>query len=99
MTTSIEKIRELLAERPSEDVAKALKEWRIQEGFSQTAAAVRLGVSPRTFQGWELGRPMPYPELLHIPALIPTNAPSRYSLVQSDFPREFDQVIQFVSPP
>lgn len=64
VTISIEKMRELLALPPTENTARALKEWRAQEGLSQTEAAIRLGVPVRTPQGWELGRPMPYPRLL-----------------------------------
>ena len=41
-----------------------LKNWRSQERLSQSEAADRLRVSVRTLQGWELGRPMPYPQLL-----------------------------------
>jgi transcriptional regulator with XRE-family HTH domain len=93
---SIEKARELLAQPPSDDTAKALKEWRAQTGYSQTEAAIRLGVPVRTLQGWELGRPMPYPALLQRAVSIHARPADRYSLVQSDFPREFAEFIDFV---
>ena len=96
VTISIEKIRELLAQPPTEDTARALKEWRAQKCLSQTEAAIRLGVPVRTLQGWELGRPMPYPRLLQRAANIPVRPADRYSVVQSDFPREFAEFIDFV---
>lgn len=74
----------------------ALKEWRARTGYSQLEAAIRLGVPVRTLQGWELGRPMPYPALLHKAMSIPAQPADRYSLVQSDFPREFAEFIDFV---
>jgi DNA-binding transcriptional regulator YiaG len=57
----------------TDDVAHMLKMWRGQEGLSQSEAAAHLGVSVRTLQGWELGRPMPYPRILRS-ALLNTNA-------------------------
>jgi transcriptional regulator with XRE-family HTH domain len=96
MSISIEKARELLAHPPSIDTARALKEWRAQAGYSQTEAAIRLGVPVRTLQGWELGRTMPYPTLLQRAAGFSARSADRYSLVQSDFPREFAEFIDFV---
>jgi hypothetical protein len=90
MAPPIEKLRELLSRPPTDDTAKLLKEWRAQAGYSQSEAAIRLGVPVRTLQGWELGRPMPYPSLL------PTRPHDRFSLVQSEFPREFAEFIDFV---
>jgi transcriptional regulator with XRE-family HTH domain len=96
MRISVEKVRELLARPPSIDTPRALKEWRAQAGYSQTEAAIRLGVPVRTLQGWELGRTMPYPTLLQKAACFPARSADRYSLVQSDFPREFAEFIDFV---
>jgi transcriptional regulator with XRE-family HTH domain len=93
---SIEQLRKLLAQPPTEDTARGLKEWRAQKGLSQTEAAIALGVPVRTLQGWELGRPMPYPLLLQRATNIPIRPADRYSLVQSDFPREFAEFIDFV---
>jgi hypothetical protein len=50
----------------------------------------------RTLQGWELGRPMRYPALLHKAMNIPARSADQDSLVQSDFPREFAEFIDFV---
>jgi transcriptional regulator with XRE-family HTH domain len=93
---SVKKVRELVGQPPSGDTAKALKEWRAQTGYSQVEAAIRLGVPVRTLQGWELGRPMPYPALLRRAVAIPSRPADRFSLVQSDFPREFAEFIDFV---
>jgi transcriptional regulator with XRE-family HTH domain len=90
---SIEQLRRLLTQPPNDNTARALKEWRAHLGMSQAEAAIRLGVSRRTLQGWELGRPMPYPQLLQR-TVGGTRDP--YSLVQSEFPREFAEFIDFV---
>jgi transcriptional regulator with XRE-family HTH domain len=95
--TSVEEVRRLLTQPLSDDTAKVLKRWRAQTGYSQVEAAIRLGVSVRTLQGWELGRPMPYPALLHRAVSVPARSMNEYSLVQSDFPREFAEFIDFVS--
>jgi DNA-binding transcriptional regulator YiaG len=50
----------------SRNVAKLLTDWRAQARLSQSQAADVLGVSVRTLQGWEAGRPMPYPRLLEL---------------------------------
>jgi transcriptional regulator with XRE-family HTH domain len=95
MVSRIEKFQALLAQ-PTTDLPRVLKGWRIQEGLSQTEAASQLGVSVRTLQGWESGRPMPYPGLVQR-ALIGTTRPKeQYSLGQSDFPKEFAEFIDFV---
>ncbi len=65
-------------------------------GILQIEAAIRLGVQVRTLQGWELGRPMPYPVLLQRASGIPLQAEARPSLTQADFPREFAEFIDFV---
>jgi DNA-binding transcriptional regulator YiaG len=56
----------LLAQPPTDDVAPMLKAWREHAQLSQTEAADRLGVSVRTLQGWEFGRPMANPRLLRV---------------------------------
>jgi hypothetical protein len=43
-----------------------------------------------------MGRPMPYPALLHKAAGIPSRAANQYALVQSEIPREFAEFIDFV---
>ena len=96
MSISIEALRKLLARPSAEDTANALKAWRAQEGFSQTEAAIRLGVSVRTLQGWEIGRPMPYPTLLRSGVNIEARAAHPHTLAQSDFPRELAQFIDLI---
>lgn len=51
---------------PSRNVAKLLTDWRAQARLSQSQAADMLGINVRTLQGWEQGRPMPYPRLLEL---------------------------------
>ena len=96
MSITIEEIQRLLTHAPSKDTAEALKQWRAQMAYSQPEAAIRLGVPLRTLQGWELGRPMPYPALLQ--RAVPTVARpmNRYALSQAEFPREFAEFINFV---
>ncbi len=96
MALQIEELRRLLAQPPAHDTANALKAWRELERLSQTEAAIRLGVSVRTLQGWELGRPMPYPSLLQRGVSIGARTAAPYSLTQSDFPREFAEFVEFV---
>jgi transcriptional regulator with XRE-family HTH domain len=96
LTVSLEELRKPLAQPPTEDVATVLKGWRAQEGLSQTEAAIRLGVSARTLQGWELGRPMPYPQLLQGAVGIRAHVTDRYGLELSEFPREFAEFIGFI---
>jgi transcriptional regulator with XRE-family HTH domain len=96
MTILLEELRKLLAQPPAEDGARVLKAWRAQEGLSQTEAAIRLGVSARTLQGWELGRPMPYPQLLQRAVGIRAQVTDRYGLELSEFPREFAEFIGFI---
>jgi hypothetical protein len=55
-----------------------------------------LGVSLRTLQGWEAGRPMPYPTLLQRPVDITVRSKDRSGLTQSQFPREFAAFIDFL---
>jgi len=95
MRFSVADVRRLLANPPTVATADALKEWRSRNGYSQIEAAIRLGVPVRTLQGWELGRPMPYPLLLQRASGIPLQAEVRPSLTQADFPREFAEFIDF----
>ena len=46
------------------EVPAMLKAWRERANLSQSVAAQMLGVSQKTYEGWEQGRPMPYPKLL-----------------------------------
>jgi DNA-binding transcriptional regulator YiaG len=96
VTISVEELRRLLTQPLSDNTRKVLKEWRARMGYSQVEAAIRLGVPVRTLQGWEAGRSMPYPTLLHRAVSIHGRAADQYSLVQSDFPREFAEFIDFV---
>jgi len=96
MTMSIEELRRLLASPPTIATANALKEWRTLNRYSQAEGAIRLGVPLRTLQGWELGRPMPYPDLLQRASGVPLQAEDRPALTQSDFPREFAEFIDFL---
>ena len=44
-----------------------LKSWRAALGLTQGAAAAALGVSRRTYEGWEAGRtPTEQPSLLEL---------------------------------
>jgi transcriptional regulator with XRE-family HTH domain len=96
MSITIEELQRLLTHCPSKDTAKALKEWRTQMDYSQAEAAIRLGVSLRTLQGWELGRPMPYPALLQRAVPSVAQPMNRFALSQAEFPREFAEFIDFV---
>lgn len=51
------------AEETAELAAK-LKSWREAADLSQSRAAAMLGVPRRTYEGWEVGRRMPYPRIL-----------------------------------
>jgi transcriptional regulator with XRE-family HTH domain len=92
----LEELRKLLAQPPTDDISRTLKEWRTREGISQTEAAIRLGVSARTLQGWELGRPMPYPQLLRGVVGIRARVTDRYGVELSEFPRELAEFIGFI---
>lgn len=48
------------------NTAHIIKAWRAELGLSQSRAAALLGVNLRTYQGWENGRPFPYPEILRL---------------------------------
>jgi transcriptional regulator with XRE-family HTH domain len=96
MALSTEELRRLLNRPAGSDIANALKEWRFQLGYSQPEAAIHLGVSLRTLQGWEAGRPMPYPSLLQRPIDITARPTDRLGLLQSEFPREFVSFIDFL---
>jgi transcriptional regulator with XRE-family HTH domain len=99
MPVSTEELRALLSRPLTGDVAPALKEWRAHCGFSQAEAAIHLGVSLRTLQGWEAGRPMPYPTLLQRTVDITARARDQFGLTQSQFPREFAAFIDFLGAP
>lgn len=43
-----------------------LKSWRAALGLTQAGAAAALGVSKRTYEGWEAGRPPEQPSLLEL---------------------------------
>jgi transcriptional regulator with XRE-family HTH domain len=78
----------LLAQAPTDDVASMLKAWRDHEGLSQSEAAKRLGISVRTLQGWEFGRPMAYPRLLRAAIESDVDAKAqRYALTLRDAAR------------
>lgn len=96
MPISVEELRQLLRRPRTDDVAQTLKEWRAHHGYSQAEAAAQLGISVRTLQGWEAGRPMPYPTLLQ--RAVDTTAPAheQQGLGQSQFPREFAGFIDFI---
>jgi len=96
MSITTEEAQRLLTHPPSKDTAEALKEWRAQMAYSQAEAAIRLGVPLRTLQGWELGRPMPYPALLQRAVPMVGRPMNRYALSQAEFPREFAEFIDFV---
>jgi transcriptional regulator with XRE-family HTH domain len=96
LAISLEELRRLLAQPLTENISRVLKEWRAREGLSQTEAAIRLGISVRTLQGWELGRPMPYPQLLQGAVGIRTHVTDPYGLELSEFPKELAEFINFV---
>lgn len=41
-----------------------LRAYRLRHGWSQSEASAATGVPPRTWQGWEAGRPLPKARLL-----------------------------------
>ena len=96
MPATIEEVQRMLTQAPAKDTAEALKAWRAQMAYSQAEAAIRLGVSLRTLQGWEMGRPMPYPTLLQRAVPTVAHPMNRYALSQAEFPREFAEFIDFV---
>jgi DNA-binding transcriptional regulator YiaG len=96
MIKRTDSVGQLLAQPEANDAARILKAWRRQERLSQAEAAARLGVSVRTLQGWELGRPMPHPNLLQIGTTVSTRPTEPFTLGQSEFPREFARFIDFV---
>ena len=44
----------------SAELSDRLKYWRKRNKLSQNAAALQLGMSPRTLQEWEQGRAIPH---------------------------------------
>jgi len=45
--------------RSKDEIALALVAWRKRNKLSQSAAALKLKISPRTLQEWEQGRATP----------------------------------------
>jgi DNA-binding transcriptional regulator YiaG len=48
-----------LAKKSGSEISAALRAWRGRHKLSQTKAALKLKVSPRTLQEWEQGRATP----------------------------------------
>lgn len=46
-------------QRPKNEIAMALVNWRRRNKLSQSKAALKLKISPRTLQEWEQGRAAP----------------------------------------
>jgi hypothetical protein len=95
MVEQADSVGRLVTQPGTNDAARILKAWRRHERLSQASAAARLGVSVRTLQGWELGRPMAHPRLLQIGTTMsrPSDA---FTLGQSEFPHEFARFVDFV---
>jgi DNA-binding transcriptional regulator YiaG len=49
-----------VANEKKSEISVALRGWRRRHKLSQTQAALKLKVSPRTFQEWEQGRATPH---------------------------------------
>lgn len=60
------KARNALAAMTPDTANAMLAAWRREKNLSQSDAAMMLGVSVRTYEGWEQGRPMPYPRILSL---------------------------------
>jgi transcriptional regulator with XRE-family HTH domain len=73
-----------------------LKSWRARERLSQAEAAAVLRVSVRTLQGWESGRPMPYPDVLQAALTRSKRSADPFLLAQSEFPRQFAGFVNFI---
>lgn len=76
--------------------ARILKSWRARERLSQAEAAALLRVSVRTLQGWERGRPMPYPDLLQAALTGSMRPADPFLLAQSEFPRQLAGFVDFI---
>jgi DNA-binding XRE family transcriptional regulator len=88
------KLERLLQEPASDDVSDLLKLWRETQALTQTCAAEILGVAPRTLQGWELGRPMPFPRLLQGAIFSHTNSKSGRTIFLNNLPKKIGARIQ-----
>lgn len=98
MALIADELRQPPPSRPAGNIAATLKEWRAHKGVSQKEAAAQLGVSVRTLQGWEAGRPMPYPSLLRLPVDVTAAARDDSTSVPSAFARELATFIDFIGP-
>lgn len=58
--------RSLVARMRKSDLATAVREWRDAHNLSAKAAAENLGISPRTLEGIEQGRPFRYEKILRL---------------------------------
>jgi transcriptional regulator with XRE-family HTH domain len=76
--------------------ARMLKSWRARECLSQAEAAGVLRVSVRTLQGWESGRPMPYPDILQAALTGSMRTGDPFLLAQSEFPRQLAGFVDFI---
>lgn len=47
-------------------LAELLRQWRVGMGYSTTQAGEALGMSPRTIEGIEQGRPFRYEKMLRL---------------------------------
>ena len=59
----------------NEKLARDLRNWRANEGFTAEDAARVLGIPKRTYEGVEQGRGFPYPQLLRIALETKTSSP------------------------
>lgn len=75
--------RELASLDMSQDVSGELKAWRALCGFTQREAAELLGVPLRSYEGYEAGRPFPYPLILRA-ALVGLSGP-KWRLALPDY--------------
>lgn len=80
----------------ADTTADILKLWRARERLSQAEAAAVLRVSVRTLQGWESGRPMPYPDLLQAALTGSIRTADPFLLAQSEFPRQLAGFVDFI---
>jgi DNA-binding transcriptional regulator YiaG len=51
--------------RKKQNFPKALKEWRKKFGYTQSAAAMVIGVRLATYRNWEQGRNKPIEALIN----------------------------------
>ena len=96
MPIMIEEVQRMLTQAPAKDIAEALKEWRAQMAYSQAEAAIRLGVSLRTLQGWEMGVSDAVPDFVAAGSADRRASHELLCVVASRIPREFAEFIDFV---